>query len=201
VIGVGSWSLRLAQRAESDSGWAGLAAPPRLLDRQGWSTLFAGFLLLLISFTTNYGDDNLFQFRNLPADVQVGVGLQLAALAALAGDVELASRLRHRARNRAAEDQISRQREADSREREAREADRERNRAAEERQRAARRAQLQDGCLVAQGRVLLSASPFNRLQLSEALALLIEEMRRLSSDIGGVWWGLVLLRGRQGCSL
>jgi hypothetical protein len=76
------------------------------------------------------------------------VGLHLAALAALASDVELASRLRYRARR-------TRLREADK-------ADRERNRSAEARQRAARRAQLQDGCLVAQGRVLLSASPFNR---------------------------------------
>jgi hypothetical protein len=41
-----------------------------LLDLQGWSTLFAGSLLLLISFTTNFGDDNVFQFRNLPAHEQ-----------------------------------------------------------------------------------------------------------------------------------
>jgi hypothetical protein len=134
------------------AGSSSLAEPsdpiprPWLFDRQGWSTLLAGVLLLLISFITNYGDDNLLHFANLQAHEQVGVGLHLAALAALAGDVELASRLRHRA--------------------------------AQARQRAACRAQLQDGCLVAQGRVLLSASPFNRLQLSEAMALLIEEMRR-----------------------
>lgn len=51
----------------------GLPAPvprPRLLDRQGWSTLVAGSLLLLISFTTNYGDDNLFEFGTLPAHDQ-----------------------------------------------------------------------------------------------------------------------------------
>ena len=41
--------------------------PPRLLDRQGWSTLLAGALLLLISFTTNYGDDNLLHLASLPA--------------------------------------------------------------------------------------------------------------------------------------
>ena len=41
--------------------------PPRLLDRQGWSTLLAGALLLLISFTTNYGDDNLLNLASLPA--------------------------------------------------------------------------------------------------------------------------------------
>ncbi len=44
--------------------------PPRLLDLQGWSTLVAGSLLLLISFTTNYGDDNLSRFRRLPAHDQ-----------------------------------------------------------------------------------------------------------------------------------
>ena len=52
--------------------------------------------LLLISFTTNYGDDNLFQPGTLPAYVQVGVGFHLAALAELAGDVQLATCLRHR---------------------------------------------------------------------------------------------------------
>jgi len=40
------------------------------------------------------------------------MGLHLAALAALAGDVQLATRLRHRARNREAEDRIARKREA-----------------------------------------------------------------------------------------
>jgi len=39
--------------------------PPKLLDRQGWLTLFAGALLLLIPFTTNYGDDNVLQFASL----------------------------------------------------------------------------------------------------------------------------------------
>lgn len=86
--------------------------PPRLLDRQGWSTLLAGALLLLISFTTNYGDDNLLQFASLKAADQIGMGFHLAALAALVGDVELATRLRHRARSRRAEDRIARQREA-----------------------------------------------------------------------------------------
>ena len=39
--------------------------PPRLLDRQGWSTLLAGALLLVISFTTNFGDDNLLHLASL----------------------------------------------------------------------------------------------------------------------------------------
>ena len=126
-----------------------LAPRPRWLDRQGFSTLFAGALLLLISFTTNYGDDNLFHFSSLPATHKIGMGLHLAALAALAGDVELATRLRHRARNRAAE----------------------------EREQAARRARIQNGCLVAQCRFLLADTSRNRHQLSEALAVLLEEFR------------------------
>ena len=56
---------------------------PWLRDLQGWSTLAAGCLLLLISFTTNYGDDNLPHFHRLPTAVQVGVGLHVAALAVL----------------------------------------------------------------------------------------------------------------------
>jgi hypothetical protein len=156
----------------SDRRWCGLATvmsdveglpgqsdslpPPRLLDRQGWSTLAAGALLLLISFTTNYGNDNLSHFRALPAFVQVGMGLHVAALAALASDAQLATRLRHRAANEAAEA---------------------RSRAAEGREQATRRTQLQDGCLVAQCRFLLADTSRNRLQLSEALAVLLEELR------------------------
>jgi hypothetical protein len=68
--------------------------PPRLFDRQGWSTLLAGALLLVISFTTNYGDDNLLHLASLKTAHQIGMGLHFAALAALVGDVELASRLR-----------------------------------------------------------------------------------------------------------
>ena len=132
------------------------SSPPRLLDRQGWSTLVAGALLLLISFTTNYGDDNLLHFGTLQTSEQIGVGLHLAALAALAGDAQLASRLRHRAANEAAED---------------------RNRASEGREQATRRARIQNGCLVAQCRFLLADTSRNRLQLSEALAVLLEEIR------------------------
>ena len=47
------------------------------------------------------------------------MGLHLAALAALAGDVQLATRLRHRARNREAEDRIARKQEAAARKQEA----------------------------------------------------------------------------------
>ena len=147
----------MAERLESISGQPGLAPQPRLLDRQGWSTLVAGALLLLISFTANYGDDNLLQFSSIAVAHKIGICLHLAALAALAcvdevfseGVVELATRLRHRTANEAAA----------------------------ARERAARRTQLQDGCLVAQCRFLLADTARNRLQLSEALALLLEAER------------------------
>ena len=95
-----------------DRCWVGLATvitdvegPPGLpdpvpqpwqLDRQGWSTLVAGVLLLLISLTTNYGDVNVLRFSSLQTADQIGVGLHLAALAAFSGDVQLVTRLRHR---------------------------------------------------------------------------------------------------------
>ena len=123
--------------------------PPWLPDRQGWSTLLAGALLLLISFLANYGDDHLLQFGSLPASDQIGMGLHLAALAALAGDAQLATRLRHRAANEAARN----------------------------REQASRRARIQAGFLVAQCRFLLADTSRNRLQLSEALAVLLEENR------------------------
>ncbi len=132
----------------SPSGLPDSLPPPWLLDRQGWSSLLAGALLLPISSTTNYGDDNLFQLGALPAHDQVGMGLHLAALAALAGDAQLATRLRHRARNREAE----------------------------EREQATRRSRIQDGCLVTQYRFLLADTSRNRLQLSEALAVLLQEL-------------------------
>ena len=137
--------------SQNPSALPALAPQPGLLDRQGWSTLLAGALLLLISFITNYGDDNLLHFGRLPADVQIGVGCHLAALAALAGDAQLATRLRHRAANEAVE----------------------------EREQAARRARIQNGCLAAQYRFLLADTARNRLQLSEALAVLLEELKTL----------------------
>jgi hypothetical protein len=79
------------------------ASPPPLIDRQGWWNLLAGMLLILISFTTNFSDGDLHDFSTLALNDQIAICLHLAALAALAGDVELASRLRHRARNREVE--------------------------------------------------------------------------------------------------
>jgi hypothetical protein len=88
-------------------------------DRQALATLLAGGLLILISFFTNdsYGDFD--SFAELSLDEQIGRSLYIAALAALFGGVELATRLRDR------------------------------DRATEERQRTAQRAQLQARLLVA----------------------------------------------------
>ena len=79
--------------SQNRSALPALVPQPRPLDRQGWSTLLAGSLLLLISFTANYGDHNLSRFLRLPAHDKVGICFHFAALAALVGYVELASRL------------------------------------------------------------------------------------------------------------
>jgi len=71
----------------------------------------------------------------------------------------------------------SRLREAHERLEERQTADRERNRAAQARDRAAEGAQLQARCLVAQSRFLLADTARSRLQLSEAVALLMEQLR------------------------
>ena len=84
------------------SNEAGALGQP-LLDRQAVATLVAGGLLILISFATNYCYADLPRFFSLGVDEQVGLSLHLAALAALFGDAELATRLRHRTRNREAE--------------------------------------------------------------------------------------------------
>ena len=175
LCGDPAWrTLATVMELEPRSAQPALTQQPRLLDRQGWSTLLAGALLLLISLTTNYGDDYLSRFRTLPAHVQIGMGLHLAALAALAGDVQLATRLRHRAER-------TRKREADEAARERVRAERARTgqalEVAEERERTARRARIQNGCLAAQCRFLLADTSRNRLQLSEALAVLLEELR------------------------
>ena len=171
---------------QSLSGQPDSAPPPRLLDRQGWSTLVAGALLLLISFTTNYGNDNLLKFGDIATLDKVGMGLHLAALAALAGDAQLATRLRHRAANEAAEDRNARKREAGEAARERVRAERARAgqalEAARDREQASRRARIQNGCLAAQCRFHLADTSRNRLQLSEALAVLLEELRPLNTQ-------------------
>jgi hypothetical protein len=88
--------------AKVDRSGTAVVAPP-LLDREGIATLVAGSLLILISFTTNYGYGDITRFFNLGLDEQIGLSLHLAALAALFGDVELATRLRDRTRDRNAQ--------------------------------------------------------------------------------------------------
>jgi len=144
------------------------STPP--LDPMGWASLAAGLLVALISFFTSYSHVDLFGFLQFKVNQQIGIPLLLAAMAALVGEVKLAS-------NHRREDQSTRVREARAREREANEADRERYRAAGERRQTARRHRIQARCFVAQCRFLLADSPRNRLQLNEALALLMEETR------------------------
>ena len=148
-----------------------------LLDPMGWASLAAGLLVALITFFTSYNHVDLFGFLQFRVNQQIGIPLLLAAMASLFGEVKLASHHRR-------EDQSTRVREERAREREANEADRERYRAAAEREQTvaereqtARRDRIQARCLVAQCRFLLANTTRNRLQLNEALALLMEEMR------------------------
>ena len=120
-------------------------------------------LIILITFFTSYSHVDLFGFLRFKVNQQIGIPLLLAAMAALVGEVKLASNSR-RANQRA------RMEEASAREREANEADR-------ERYRTSRRARIQARFLVAQCRFLLADTTRNRLQLNEALALLLEDLR------------------------
>ena len=150
-------------------------APP--LDPAGWVSLAAGALIILITFFTSYSHVDLFGFLHFKVNQQIGIPLLLAAMAALVGEVKLASNSRRA-------DQSAREREARAREREARERmaeasarEREANEADRERYRASRRARIQARFLVAQCRFLLSDTARNRLQLNEALALVLEDLR------------------------
>jgi len=133
------------------------------LDSTGWASLVAGLLVALITFFTSYSHVNLFGILQFKVNQQIGIPLLLAAMAALVGEVKLAS-------NNRRTDQSAREREANA-------ADRERYRAAAEREQTARRYRIQARCLVAQCRFLLAGTPRNRIQLNEALALLMEELR------------------------
>ncbi len=147
------------------------------LDPAGWASLAAGLLVILITFFTSYSHVDLFGFLRFKVNQQIGVPLLLAAMAALVGKVKLASN------NRRA-DQGAREREASAREREARERmaeararEREANEADRERYRASRRTRIQARFLAAQCRFLLADTTRNRLQLNEALALVLEDLR------------------------
>jgi hypothetical protein len=143
-------------------------APP--LDPAGWVSLAAGVLIILITFFTSYSHVDLFRFLQFKVNQQIGIPLLLAAMAALVGEVKLASNSRRA-------DQSAREREARERKREANEADRERVRATAEREQTARRSRIQARFLVAQCRFLLADTTRNRLQLNEALALVLEDLR------------------------
>jgi hypothetical protein len=154
----------------SDRRAADAEARSNPLDSMGWASLAAGLLVVLITFFTSYSHVDLIGFLHFKVDQQIGIPLLLAAMAALVGEVKLAS-------NHRRADQSTREREARAREREAYEADRERYRTAEAREQTARRYRIQARCLVAQCRFLLAGTPRNRLQLNESLALLMEELR------------------------
>jgi hypothetical protein len=136
--------------------------PISWLDRSGQADLVADSLVVLITFFTSYSQVDIPAHDSIAANQQIGIPLLLAALAALVGELKLASN------NRC----------ADQRDRiEARiRATEERNRSAEARECTARRARIQARLAVAQCRFLLAASPRNRLQLSETLALLLEDL-------------------------
>ena len=132
------------------------------LDRSGLAALMAGSLLVLITCFTSYSHVDIPSHASIAVNQQIGIPLLLAALAALFGEVKLASnnrcadqRDRIEARNRAIE---------------------ERNRSAQDRECTARRARIQARLAAAQCRFLLADSPRNRLQLSETLALLLEDL-------------------------
>ena len=161
----------------SDRRAADAEASSTPLDSMGWASLAAGLLVVLITFFTSYSHVDLIGFLHFKVDQQIGIPLLLAAMAALVGEVKLASNNRRADQSAREREARERAQEAGSREREARAADRERYRAAAEREQTARRYRIQARCLVAQCRFLLASTPRNRLQLNESLALLIEELR------------------------
>jgi hypothetical protein len=154
--------------SETRTTESGDNAPP--LDPSGWTSLTAGLLVILITFFTSYSHVDLFGILQFKVNQQIGIPLLLAAMAALVGEVKLASNSRRA-------DQSAREREARERMAEARAREREANEADRERYRASRRSRIQARFLVAQCRFLLADTTRNRLQLNEALALVLEDLR------------------------
>lgn len=161
-------------------------------DGQARTALIGGILLILISFITSYGDVNLLQFTHLALHEQAGVSLHLAALAALVGEIELASRLRNRARNRALEDreQAVRDREQAVRDREQAARDREQaaREAARQRDRAVEREQRQNRALRAGALFLLNPSPLHQRFLAYVASELAgPPINEKESEAGGAF--------------
>ena len=143
------------------------------LDRAGLAALLAGTLILLITFFTSYSHVDIPAHGSIQVNQQIGISLLFAALAALFGEVKLASNGRCEAerdrveniirateeRNQTAEERIrageERNRAGEERNRTA-EA---RNRAAQDRERKARQARIQARFAAAQCRFLLADSP------------------------------------------
>jgi hypothetical protein len=134
------------------------------------AALLAGTLILLITFFTSYSHVDIPAYGSIQVNQQIGISLLFAALAALFGEVKLASNGRCAAERDRIEQRI---RAAEERNRTAEE----RDRTAENRERTARQARIQARLAAAQCRFLLADSPLNRLQLSETLALLLEDLR------------------------
>jgi hypothetical protein len=175
VLSLGWFARGLATVITQDKGLIS-EEPIPWLDRSGLAALLAGTLVVLITFFTSYSHVDIPAHASIRLNQQIGIPLLLAALAALVGEVKLASnnrcadqRDRIEARNSATEE---RNRSAAERNRSAAE----RVRAAEDRECTSRRARIQARLAAAQCRFLLADSPRNRLQLSETLALLLEDL-------------------------
>ena len=106
------------------------------LDRAGLAALLAGTLILLITFFTSYSHVDIPAHGSIQVNQQIGISLLFAALAALFGEVKLASNGRCAAERDRVENRI---RATEERNRTAEERIRtleERNQTAEERIRA-----------------------------------------------------------------
>ncbi|MCX5955015.1 MAG: hypothetical protein NTW51_01075 [Cyanobacteria bacterium] len=64
------------------------------LDQSGLAALLAGSLVVLITFFTSYSHVDIPAHASIAVDQQIGIPLLLAALAALVGEVKLASNAR-----------------------------------------------------------------------------------------------------------
>jgi hypothetical protein len=164
---AGSLRIALATVMAQSNGLT-TEEPIPWLDQSGLAALVAGSLVVLITFFTSYSHVDIPSHASIRVNQQIGIPLLLAALAALVGEVKLASNNRFADQRDRIEARI---RATEERNRSAEE----RNRSAQDRECTARRARIQARLAAAQCRFLLADSPRNRLQLSETLALLLQE--------------------------